>query len=64
MPCALLPVRRCNRHGRLPAAHFGACAADDMDDMVHAVKQAIQQCCLQVRVILTAGLPLCWFAVC
>ena len=64
MPCALLPVRRCNSHGRLLAAHLGACAADDMDDMVHAVKQAIQQCCLQVRVVLTAGLPLCWFAVC
>ena len=32
------------------AASYWACvaAADDMDEMVHAVKHAIQQCCLQV----------------
>ena len=24
------------------------CAADDMEEMVHAVKHALQQCCLQV----------------
>ena len=28
------------------------CAADDMEDMVHAVKHAIKQCCSQVQHIL------------
>ena len=28
-------------------------AADDMDELVQAVKQAIQQCCLQVRLLLS-----------
>ena len=33
----------------LPAEPLsGACAADDMDEMVNAVKHAIMQCCLQV----------------
>ncbi len=32
------------------AESFGdACAADDMDEMVNAVKHAIMQCCIQVQ---------------
>lgn len=37
------------------ACNIVAClaAADDMDELVQAVKQAIQQCCLQVCLVLT-----------